>query len=298
MRHPRRSRLADALLGGLLTLAPGALPAASLDLEVPVGETELRGLLQPLLGTEGSSAERETALVTRVLDYYAWRDWTVERVSLSGDAERGWRLRVEATPPLAVRVPAEAAGHWEPATEPARVAAPRAAAGAREESTGDPLLQDWLQTGARVLVAAGERRLYLRREDGGVHSYPVAVGTPATPTPPGRYTIEAISADPTWYPTPRIRRAYAARGRELPPSIPPGRGNPLGSYFVRLQNAIGIHGTNQPSSIGQAASFGCIRLHDADVRELVSHLRPGETVLVVAAAPAIRAQASPLSDEP
>jgi lipoprotein-anchoring transpeptidase ErfK/SrfK len=42
-----------------------------------------------------------------------------------------------------------------------------------------------------------------------------------------------------------------------------------------------IHGTNEPSTIGKAASSGCIRMLNADVSELYRHVKPGALVVVV-----------------
>jgi L,D-transpeptidase ErfK/SrfK len=56
--------------------------------------------------------------------------------------------------------------------------------------------------------------------------------------------------------------------------------NPLGEYWLGLGNHIGIHGTNDPASIGQAASRGCIHLGDDDIAEVFGLLSPGSKVLI------------------
>jgi lipoprotein-anchoring transpeptidase ErfK/SrfK len=57
--------------------------------------------------------------------------------------------------------------------------------------------------------------------------------------------------------------------------------NPLGEHWIELrgiagdalgQERYGIHGTNEPQSIGQSASLGCIRMHNADVAEVYTYL--------------------------
>jgi lipoprotein-anchoring transpeptidase ErfK/SrfK len=109
--------------------------------------------------------------------------------------------------------------------------------------------------------------------DGGemVGAYPCAVGKPETPTPAGTFTTGAKSVDPTWY----------WEGR----AIPPGPENGLGTRFIsfanaQYPNAYGIHGTNEPDSIGTAASHGCVRMYNDDVEALFPMVDAGETVVV------------------
>jgi hypothetical protein len=61
--------------------------------------------------------------------------------------------------------------------------------------------------------------------------------------------------------------------------IAPGKDNPVGTRWIGLdKNGYGIHGTNEPWSIGKAASHGCIRLRNHDVEQLFTMLRVGDTV--------------------
>jgi len=61
--------------------------------------------------------------------------------------------------------------------------------------------------------------------------------------------------------------------------IPAGADNPLGTRWIGLdRKGYGIHGTNQPRSIGHAASHGCIRMSRADLEELFRTVRVGDTV--------------------
>lgn len=227
-------------------------------------------------------------------DYLEWLEYRDIGIELAHDTDAHdvLRVAVHALPPADAEAPPQAffeiAMPGPPVESP--VPAPLAPGGARAETLLDESFGFWLDSPARALIDAAERRLYLKREDG-VVSYAVAVGTARTPTPAGDYWVEAITHKPTWFPPASIRREHAAKGRPLPAFVPPGRGNPLGSYFVRLQKSIGIHGTNQPRSIGTAASHGCVRMHDRDVRELAGLLRSGDRILVVRARPAARATA-------
>ena len=73
------------------------------------------------------------------------------------------------------------------------------------------------------------------------------MGKPSTPSPVGTFTIERRVMNPT----------YSHDGRV----VPPGPNNPVGTRWMGLSiRGYGIHGTNVPSSIGKAASHGCIRM--------------------------------------
>lgn len=121
----------------------------------------------------------------------------------------------------------------------------------------------------RIIVNLGQRKLRLVRNGRVWKTYSIAVGQPAYPTPTGEYAINDKQVDPAWYPP---NSPWAA---ELS-SIPPGPGNPLGTRWIgTTAPAIGIHGTYADSSIGYAASHGCMRMHIADVEELYDQVTIG-----------------------
>jgi lipoprotein-anchoring transpeptidase ErfK/SrfK len=109
-----------------------------------------------------------------------------------------------------------------------------------------------------------------------VKEYRVATGTPGYPTPVGTFEIVDKKENPTWYnPDPE------GWGAGLPISIGPGPGNPLGTRAMYLDApGIRIHGTWDSSSIGTAASHGCIRMHIEDSEELYPLVPVGTTVIV------------------
>ena len=73
-----------------------------------------------------------------------------------------------------------------------------------------------------------------------------------------------------------------ARRPELPAYMAGGPKNPLGARAIYLGDTIyRIHGTNEPSSIGKAASSGCIRMLNEDVSELYQFVKQGATVTVL-----------------
>ena len=124
----------------------------------------------------------------------------------------------------------------------------------------------------RIVVNVDGRKLRLIRDGRVARVYPIAVGTASYPTPRGTYEIIDKQVDPAWYPP---DSPWAAG---LGP-IPPGPGNPLGTRWIGTSApAIGIHGTYAASSIGTAASHGCVRMHIDDVEELFEEVSLGGTV--------------------
>ena len=125
------------------------------------------------------------------------------------------------------------------------------------------------QTTARTIVVSLEDRKLALIEDGQVKKvYTVAVGKPSTPSPEGSFTIERRVANPT----------YHHNGK----TVEPGPENPVGSRWMGLSKAgYGIHGTNEPTSIGKAASHGCIRMAKADLEEFYTLVSVGDQVEIV-----------------
>lgn len=113
--------------------------------------------------------------------------------------------------------------------------------------------------------------LYLYENGVAVRSYPISIGSELKPSQMGETTIINKVSDPTYYP-PR----WWERGLE---PIPPGPDNPVGTRWLGLGfSSYGIHGTNNPASIGKAASSGCIRMRNSDVEELADLVRIGTPV--------------------
>ncbi len=130
--------------------------------------------------------------------------------------------------------------------------------------------------GQTIVVDVSDNRLWLYEGLKVVKEYGVATGTASYPTPVGTFEIVDKRENPTWY-----NPAPDGWGADLPLSIGPGPGNPLGTRAMYL-NAPGIriHGTWSSSSIGTAASHGCIRMHISDSEELYPMVEMGTTVIV------------------
>jgi len=106
----------------------------------------------------------------------------------------------------------------------------------------------------RIIVDLSDRQLYLLEQDIVVRGFPVGIGAMLTQTPTGEYTIVNKQANP---------------------------GGPYGAFWMGLSKPhYGIHGTNNPASIGQQVSLGCIRMYNEDVLELSGIVPIGTRVTI------------------
>ena len=105
--------------------------------------------------------------------------------------------------------------------------------------------------------------------------YPIAVGMPSWPTPSGAYKVVSKQRHPTWV---NPGTSWAAT---MPPYIPPGPGNPLGTRALGTSApGVFIHGTYSSWSIGQSVSHGCIRMYIKDSEDLFERVEVGTPVLI------------------
>lgn len=129
----------------------------------------------------------------------------------------------------------------------------------------------------RIVVSIPDRKLALIENDRPVAVYPVAVGAPVSPSPLGTFTIVNRVSNPTYYRPGKV--------------VGPGATNPIGTRWIGLsEKGFGIHGTDEPNSIGFARSHGCIRLKNADVERLFERVRAGDVVELYAERPQELAQ--------
>ncbi len=126
-----------------------------------------------------------------------------------------------------------------------------------------------------IRIDLSERKLYLYSEGKLVKTYSVAVGRPSYPTPKGHWKIITKEVNPTWNPPDSPWAAGAV-------AIGPGPDDPLGTRWMGLSApGVGIHGTNEPWSIGSYASHGCIRMHIPDAEDLFDRVFIGTPVDIV-----------------
>lgn len=116
-----------------------------------------------------------------------------------------------------------------------------------------------------VLVSIADRKLALLEDGRVVKVYRVAVGAEASPSPSGEFEIVNRITNPTYY-HPHV-------------VIPASEESPIGTRWVGLnRKGYGIHGTNEPRSIGRAASHGCIRMSNRDIAQFFNRVRVGDLV--------------------
>jgi len=131
-----------------------------------------------------------------------------------------------------------------------------------------------IPVGSIVIDTAG-RKLYYSLGHRRAIMYTVAVGKAGFQWF-GESFVQTKRKDPGWSPTARMRRMG------YPRYVPPGPHNPLGPRAIYLGwSEYRIHGTNAPWSIGSAASSGCFRMHNSDVKDLYERVHIGAPVLVV-----------------
>ena len=128
-----------------------------------------------------------------------------------------------------------------------------------------------------IVVRTGQRALYYVLDSGHALRYPVGVGR-AGKQWSGTSYINGKYVNPAWSPPADVRRDKPS----LPAVIPGGSPhNPMGVAAMTLAGGeYAIHGTNQPSSIGGFVSYGCIRMYNADITDLLARVGYGTTVVV------------------
>ena len=95
-------------------------------------------------------------------------------------------------------------------------------------------------------------------------TYKIAVGQVGLETPAGLYHVQNKAVDPAWH-VPDSDWAGDLAGKVIPGGVAE---NPLKARWLGIYDGAGIHGTDAISSLGTAASHGCIRMAIPDVEEL------------------------------
>jgi lipoprotein-anchoring transpeptidase ErfK/SrfK len=112
-----------------------------------------------------------------------------------------------------------------------------------------------------------------------IAAYPVTVGSQHNASPIGDWKVMRITKMPTFrYDKEMLQHGKRSGNFYL---LPPGPRNPVGVMWIALnKKGIGIHGTDNPDSIGHAASHGCIRLANWDVVRFATKIKPGDSVSI------------------
>ncbi|MGX7707108.1 L,D-transpeptidase family protein [Methylobacterium sp. Gmos1] len=189
-------------------------------------------------------------------------------------------------PPVYAQPQASQAYAPDPFETPRGRPAPVALPEAREEGIGramDPRFQrqevayDGGQRPGTVVIDTPSRFLYLVQPGGRALRYGIGVGRPGF-TWSGMKTVSAKREWPDWTPPPEMLR----RRPDLPRHMAGGPANPLGARALYLGSSLyRIHGTNEPHTIGQSVSSGCIRMMNEDVTDLYERVPVGARVQVI-----------------
>ena len=108
-----------------------------------------------------------------------------------------------------------------------------------------------------IVVKLNEHKLFLFKNNHLVKTYPISIGKPSTPTPKGLFLIKNKVENP---------------------------GKEFGSRWLGLNTTTGhygIHGTNEPSLIGESVTHGCIRMFNKDINELANLVKVGNLVKII-----------------
>jgi L,D-transpeptidase-like protein len=249
---------AAALIGGSLS-APGTTSSRALAMSMPTSAslaTVLQHGRSPVdrphtTRSRGQSPMRFLLVDTAGARVHAW----------PGGPALGW---MPATTPLGSRSWA-----WAVTTAPhgwARIVLPWRPNGR----------YGWIRTTGRRTAATqvwvhadlSRRTVTLMRGRGTLRTFSAAIGAPSTPTPTGRFSVTdlVLTGDPSgpfgWY-------AFGLSGHQ--PNLPAGWSG---------GDQLAIHGTNTPSSVGTAASAGCLRVSASALGILRRYLRLGTPVVI------------------
>ena len=128
-----------------------------------------------------------------------------------------------------------------------------------------------------IVISTAERRLYFVLPGGQAVKYGVGVGRPGFEWS-GTKTVGMKREWPEWTPPAQMLR----RRPDLPRHMKGGIDNPLGARAMYLGGTLyRIHGSNEPETIGQAVSSGCIRMVNDDVIDLYDRVKIGTKVVVL-----------------
>jgi lipoprotein-anchoring transpeptidase ErfK/SrfK len=132
-----------------------------------------------------------------------------------------------------------------------------------------------------IIIDTTENFLFLVEGGGMARRYGVGTGKPGFEWA-GSHKVTRKAEWPDWRPPAEMIARERAKGRTLPAHMAGGPENPLGARALYLGSTLyRIHGTNQPWTIGQAVSSGCIRMRNEDVVDLYERVGVGTKVVVM-----------------
>jgi len=130
-----------------------------------------------------------------------------------------------------------------------------------------------------LLVDKSMFKMWVMYEGCPFKMYTITIGAPNKETPVAKFVMGGKNPNPAWWPPPDVK----ITGKTPVPYGDPQ--NPLGKWWISLEHdihhGIGIHGTNDPGSIGSKASNGCVRMVNEEVVEVAALAFKGMVVTVV-----------------
>src|SRR4051812_3383696 len=134
-------------------------------------------------------------------------------------------------------------------------------------------------TARKIYVDTKERLLEIFENDQLVSEFPITPGSTTLPAPVGTWRILGVVTLP-WFRYDEAMLEHGVRSENFY-NLPPGPNNLVGVLWMGLNKpGIGIHGTNNPETIGRAASHGCIRLANWDAARVKDLVSVGNTVII------------------
>jgi lipoprotein-anchoring transpeptidase ErfK/SrfK len=129
----------------------------------------------------------------------------------------------------------------------------------------------------RVEIDTKNKDLTITEGEKILAAFPITPGSKQLPAPIGTWQIVKIATLP-WFRWDKAMLMHGKRSGDFH-NIPPGPRNEVGLVWIGLnKKGIGIHGTNNPDSIGRSASHGCIRLANWDAVQVLNAVTQGVTV--------------------
>jgi len=122
----------------------------------------------------------------------------------------------------------------------------------------------------KIVINIPNRSLSLYVDGKKIYMFPVGIGKPSSKTPLGEYEILSKEVNPIWI-----------KPEDEAVRVESGVDNPLGYRWMEFKSLYGIHGTNNPSSIGGYVSNGCVRMKEADVEVLYDLVPVGTPVEII-----------------
>ena len=136
---------------------------------------------------------------------------------------------------------------------------------------------DGQEAAGTIVIDTPNHFLYLVEPGGRAIRYGIGVGRPGF-TWSGRHSVSAKKEWPDWTPPEEM----LSRQPYLPHFVAGGPNNPLGARAMYLGSTLyRIHGSNEPWTIGQNVSSGCIRMRNVDVIDLYDRVKIGTKVIVL-----------------